>query len=103
MERIIYKHISILEQVKIKLVLFIKELFVITIHLQNNQQFKERIKLSVTRASTEFCALDGRTFDVTKDDGFQGLVKVLLHAGQSLRKSQFDRKELLPHPTTVKK
>jgi len=91
MERIIYKHISILEQVKIKLVLFIKELVVITIHLQNNQQFK-KIKLSVTRACTEFCALDGRTFDVTKDDGFQGLVKVLFNADQ----------ELLSHPTAVK-
>ena len=36
MERLIYEHISILVQIKIKLVLFIKELLVITIHLQKN-------------------------------------------------------------------
>jgi hypothetical protein len=62
----------------------------------------KKIKLSVTRACSEFCALDGRAFDVMRGDGFQGLVKVLLDAGQSLGKSQFDTKELIPHPTTVK-
>jgi hypothetical protein len=62
----------------------------------------KKIKLSVTRACTELCALDGRAFDVVRGEGFQGLIKVLLDAGQSLNKSQFDIKELIPHPTTVK-
>jgi hypothetical protein len=51
MEQIIYDHILILVQIKIKFVLFVKKLFMIIIHLQNNHQFQKKIKLSVTRPS----------------------------------------------------
>ncbi|CAF4515924.1 unnamed protein product [Rotaria sp. Silwood2] len=60
-----------------------------------------KLKLRVTQACTEFCAVDGRAFDVITDDGFQNLAKVLFDAGRSLYKSSIEIKELLPHSTTV--
>jgi hypothetical protein len=62
-----------------------------------------KLKSRVTEACTEFCALDGRAFDVITDDGFQNLAKVLFNAGRSMYKSSIEIKELLPHSTTVRK
>ena len=62
-----------------------------------------KLKLRVTQACTEFCAVDGRAFDVITDDGFQNLAKVLFDASHSLYKSSIEIKELLPHSTTVRK
>jgi hypothetical protein len=60
------------------------------------------IKLSITKACTEFCALDGRAFALVEGDGFQKLAKTLLDTGRSLHKSSFTVSDLLPHPTTVR-
>ena len=62
----------------------------------------KRTKLSITEACTEFCALDGRAFDVMMSDGFKNLVKALYDAGRSTNKSSIDIIDLLPHPTTVR-
>jgi hypothetical protein len=62
----------------------------------------KRIKFSITKACTEFCALDGRAFDVMAGDGFQNLAKALFDAGQTINKSTIEIKDLLPHPTTVR-
>jgi hypothetical protein len=41
------------------------------------------MKLSITQACTEFCALDARAFAVMKGDGFQNLAKAIFEAGRS--------------------
>ena len=49
----------------------------------------------------EFCALDGRAFDLINGDGFRKLTKVLFDAGVSMQKSSIEVDDLLPYPTTV--
>ncbi|CAF1448781.1 unnamed protein product [Rotaria sordida] len=61
----------------------------------------KKIKLSITEACTEFCALDGRAFDVMKGNGFKKLVKTVFDAGRLTNKSSIDVTDLLPHPTTI--
>ncbi|CAF1569115.1 unnamed protein product, partial [Adineta steineri] len=61
-----------------------------------------KVKLSVTEACTEFCALDGRAFEVIKGDGFKNLAKALFDAGQASNKSSIEVTDFLPHPTTVR-
>ncbi len=41
----------------------------------------KRTKSVITKACTEFCALDGRAFDVMKGIGFQNLSIALLETG----------------------
>ncbi|CAF3157858.1 unnamed protein product [Rotaria socialis] len=60
-----------------------------------------KVKLSVTEACTEFCALDGRAFEVIKGDGFKNLAKALFDAGQASNKSSIEVTDFLPHPTTI--
>lgn len=62
-----------------------------------------KIKLSVTQACTEFCALDGRVFEMMKGDGFQNLTKALFNAGRYAHKSSIEVKDLIPHSTTVRR
>jgi hypothetical protein len=61
-----------------------------------------KIKLSIIEACTEFCALDGRAFDVMKGDGFRSLTKSLLDASRTTSKLSIEIKDLLLHPTTVR-
>ncbi|CAF1143058.1 unnamed protein product [Didymodactylos carnosus] len=61
----------------------------------------KQLKLHVTQAYTEFCALDIRTFNVMIGDGFQNLAKVLFDAGRSMYKSSIEIKDLLAHLTTI--
>ena len=63
---------------------------------------RRHVKLAITKACTEFCALDGRAFALIEGDGFEKLAKALLDTGRSLHKSSFTVKDLLPHPTTVR-
>jgi hypothetical protein len=51
----------------------------------------------------EFCALDGRVFEIMKGGGFQNLAKSLFDAGRYVHKSSIEIKDLLPHPATVRK
>jgi hypothetical protein len=62
----------------------------------------KRIKSIITKACTEFCALDGRAFDVMKGIGFQNLSIALLETGRLISKAPVDIKDLLPHPTTLR-
>ncbi|CAF1517635.1 unnamed protein product [Adineta ricciae] len=60
-----------------------------------------RIKQRITKACTEFCALDGRAFDLITGNEFQNLTKVLCDAGRSLYKSLFKINDHLPHSSTA--
>ncbi|CAF2112107.1 unnamed protein product [Rotaria magnacalcarata] len=42
-----------------------------------------KTKTNIIEACTEFCAFDGRAFDVIRDVGFQNLVKILVEVGTS--------------------
>lgn len=61
-----------------------------------------KLKLRVTEACVEFCAIDGRAFDVITNDGFQNLANALYNAGRSMYKSSILIKELLPTSRTVR-
>jgi hypothetical protein len=74
----------------------------IFILLQNKHKFQKKIKFFVTEACAEFCALDGRAFDVMKGVGFQNLAQVLFNAGRNTGRSSIEIKDILPHPTTVR-
>ncbi|CAM4979205.1 unnamed protein product [Rotaria socialis] len=63
----------------------------------------EKTKTNIIEACTEFFALDGRAFDVTRGVGFQNLVKILVEVGQLASKSKFEVTDILPHPTTISK
>ena len=61
----------------------------------------KRVKKNIVQTCVEFCALDGRAFDLISGDGFRKLAKVLFDAGVSIQKSSIEVDDLLPHPTTV--
>ncbi|CAF4494429.1 unnamed protein product [Rotaria socialis] len=63
----------------------------------------QKTKTNIIEACTEFFALDGRAFDVTRGVGFQNLVKILVEVGQLASKSKFEVTDILPHPTTISK
>ncbi|CAF4694322.1 unnamed protein product, partial [Rotaria socialis] len=63
----------------------------------------KKTKTNIIEACTEFCALDGRAFDVTRGVGFQNLVKILVEVGQLASKSKLEVTDILPHPTTISK
>jgi hypothetical protein len=67
-----------------------------------HMQIPKQMKLSITQACTEFCALDARAFTVMKGDGFQNLAKAIFEAGRRCHKSSIDIKDIIPHPTTVR-
>lgn len=68
----------------------------------NEVQVPRQIKLSVTQACTEFCALDARAFAVVQGDGFHNLANALFDAGRRCHKSSIKIKDILPHSTTVR-
>jgi hypothetical protein len=67
------------------------------------RKISKRLILSVIQACTEFSALDGRTFEVMKGDGFQNIAHVLFNVGRLCAHSSIKIKDILPHPTTVRK
>lgn len=65
------------------------------------RNIKKKTKSSITKACTEFRALDGHAFDVMKGDGFKTLVKALFDAGRCTNNLSIEAVNLRPHPTTV--
>jgi hypothetical protein len=68
----------------------------------NQVQVPKQIKLSVTQACAEFCALDARAFAIVQCDGFHNLANALFVAGRRCHKSSIQIKDILPHSTTVR-
>ncbi|CAF4480090.1 unnamed protein product [Rotaria socialis] len=60
-----------------------------------------KTKINIIEACAEFCALDGRAFDVMRGVGFQNLVKILVEVGQLTSRSKFEVTDILLHPTTL--
>jgi hypothetical protein len=78
----------------------------ITSYYQNKKPavVPERIKKEVTRAYTEFVALDGRPFELISGTGFLQLLETVLKAGRLTAMSpSLQISDLLPHPSTVSK
>jgi hypothetical protein len=62
-----------------------------------------KVKSAVLEAAAEFSALDGRAFETISGAGFQNLAQVLFDAGRLCNNSSIQIKDILPHPTTVRK
>ncbi|CAM4970168.1 unnamed protein product [Rotaria socialis] len=62
----------------------------------NPLNVSKKTKTNIIEACTEFCALDGRAFDVTRGVGFQNLVKILVEISKSISRLHSHKQQKLP-------
>lgn len=68
----------------------------------SSRRIPPHLREAVTKACSEFAAVDMRAFEIVAGDGFINMVQTIFNAGHALAtESDFDIKRLLPDPTTV--
>jgi hypothetical protein len=70
----------------------------------STRRIPPHLKKAITKACSEFAAIDMRAFETVAGDGFINMVQTIFNAGRTLAtESNFDIKRLLPDPTTVRR